>query len=215
MDLAHAPPRGIRSATLEIAGPQAHRLLSTEAGVHRLVRISPYDPQGRRHTSRASVLVLPAPDTAPREHTDLPRNHDLSWSFFRSSGPGGQHVQKVDTAVRLRHTPTGITVTCQTERSQQQNRDFALRILQARLKEARQQEQQAQHDSQRRDQPQAEWGNRIRSYNLHPQQFVQDHRTGHRDPNPERVLQGHIDIFIEAGLKLTGKHPEAPVQHPA
>ena len=199
MDLDHAPRVGMRSATLEIGGPQAFRLLAPEAGVHRMMRMSPYDPQGRRHTSRARVVVVPAPDPEANDTEIQPA--DLEWSFFRASGPGGQHVQKVDTAVRLRHRPTGTVVTCQTERSQRQNRDYALRLLQARLLE----QQDREERESRERQPEAGWGNRIRSYSLQPRRYVHDHRTGHREQDVQRVLEGHIDGLIEARPAQLGK----------
>ena len=178
-------------------GPFAYGYLSAERGVHRLVRLSPFDPNNLRHTSFAQVEVLPAADD---EEEIVVRLDDIKMDTFRSSGPGGQNVQKVASAVRLTHLPTNIVVSCQTERSQYQNREYAMRILNARLL-ARQNEQRAEELAKLRgERVAAEWGNQIRSYVLHPYKSVKDHRTNFQSTNPEAVLDGGLDEFMEALL---------------
>jgi peptide chain release factor 2 len=198
MDLSYGDEAGLRSATLEVGGPHAYGYLSAERGVHRLVRLSPYDPNHLRHTSFAQVEVIPV---AGEEEAELTvRSEDIKLDTFRSSGPGGQNVQKVASAVRLTHGPTGIVVACQTERSQHQNRENAMRILLARLLD-RQNQQRAEELSKLRGQRvSAEWGNQIRSYVLHPYKSVKDHRTNYQNTNPDAVLEGDISGFIEAYL---------------
>ena len=197
MDLSHGDEAGIRSATMEISGPHAFGLLNTERGVHRLVRLSPFDPNHLRHTSFAVVEVLPSSE---EEAEVTVRPDDIKLDFFRSSGPGGQNVQKVASAVRLTHVPSGIVINCQNERSQHQNREFAMRILRARLL-ALQNEQRAQEVAKLRgERVSPEWGNQIRSYVLHPYKSVKDHRTNHQSTNPEKVLDGDLDPFIQAYL---------------
>ena len=197
MDLAYGDEAGLRSATLEVGGPYAYGYLSAERGVHRLVRLSPYDPNNLRHTSFAQVEVLPA---AGEEEEIVVRPEEIKMDTFRSSGPGGQNVQKVASAVRLTHLPTGIVVSCQTERSQHQNREYAMRILMARLL-ARQNEQRAEELAKLRgERVAAEWGNQIRSYVLHPYKSVKDHRTNFQTTNPDSVLDGDLNDFIEAYL---------------
>ena len=197
MDMAYGDEAGLRSATLEIGDPFAYGYLSAERGVHRLVRLSPFDPNNLRHTSFAQVEVLPV---AGEEEDIAVRPEDIKMDTFRSSGPGGQNVQKVASAVRLTHLPTNIVVSCQTERSQHQNREYALRILTARLL-ARQNEQRAQELAQLRgERVAAEWGNQIRSYVLHPYKSVKDHRTNFQSTNPDAVLGGDLNDFIEAYL---------------
>ena len=197
MDLSYGDEAGLRSATLEIGGSYAYGYLTAERGVHRLVRLSPFDPNNLRHTSFAQVEVVPAPG----EEEDLViRPDELKMDTFRSSGPGGQNVQKVASAVRLTHLPTGIVVSCQTERSQHQNREYATRILMGRLL-ARQNEQRAEELARLRgERVAAEWGNQIRSYVLHPYKSVKDHRTNYQSTNPDAVLDGALDDFIEAYL---------------
>ena len=197
MDLSYGEEAGLRGATLEISGPYAYGYLTAERGVHRLVRQSPFDPNHLRHTSFAEVEVLPA----VTEETEVTvRPEDLKLESFRSSGPGGQNVQKVSSAVRLTHLPTGIVVTCQNERSQHQNREFAKRILLARLL-ARQNAQRAEELAKiRGERLKPEWGNQIRSYVLHPYQSVKDHRTNWQSSKTEAVLNGELDEFIEAYL---------------
>ena len=198
MDLAYGDEAGLRGATLEIGGPYACGYLNAEQGVHRLVRLSPYDPNHLRHTSFAQVEVLPA---ALEEESEIEiRPDDLKMDFFRSSGPGGQNVQKVASAVRLTHSPTGVVVTCQTERSQHQNREYALRILRARLLDLQNQQKAEELAKLRGERVAAEWGNQIRSYVLHPYKSVKDHRTNFQSANPDAVLEGGLQGFIEAYL---------------
>ena len=197
MDLSYGDEAGLRSATLEISGQYAFGLLNTERGVHRLVRLSPFDPNHLRHTSFAVVEVMP---TSEEEAEVMIRPEDIKLDFFRSSGPGGQNVQKVASAVRLTHLPTGLVINCQVERSQHQNREFAMRILRARLL-ALQNEKRAQEVAKLRGERIApEFGNQIRSYVLHPYKSVKDHRTNHQSTNPDKVLDGDLDPFIQAYL---------------
>lgn len=198
LNTAYGDEAGLRTSTLEIGGEHAFGYLNAEVGVHRLVRISPFDPASRRQTSFARVEVLPAvmEDDAEVEV----RSEDLKMDFFRSSGPGGQNVQKVASAVRLTHMPTGIVVSCQTERSQHQNRDYALRILRAKLLALREEERARELSALRGERVSAEWGNQIRSYVLHPYKSVKDHRTDYQMGNADAVLAGDIDGFIEAWL---------------
>ena len=203
LDLSYGDEAGLRSGVLEVGGAHAYGSLTAEQGVHRLVRLSPYDPNRLRHTSFARVEVLP---TAEEEADLIIRAEDLKMDSFRSSGPGGQNVQKVASAVRLTHLPTGIVVSCQTERSQHQNREYAMRILRARLLKRQNDERAEEIERLRGERVNAEWGNQIRSYVLHPYKSVKDHRTNLQSTNPDAVLNGAIDPFIEAYLisKLSG-----------
>jgi peptide chain release factor 2 len=198
MDLSYGDEAGLRGATLEIGGPYAYGYLSTEGGVHRLVRLSPFDPNHLRHTSFAQVEVLPAALEEETESTIRPE--DIKLDFFRSSGPGGQNVQKVASAVRLTHLPTGLVITCQTERSQHQNREYAMRILRARLLDLENRQRAEELAKLRGERVAPEWGNQIRSYVLHPYKSVKDHRTDYQSTNPDAVLDGDLDGFIEAYL---------------
>ena len=198
MDLSYGDEAGLRSATLEVGGPYAYGYLSAERGVHRLVRLSPFDPNHLRHTSFAQVEVLPA--AGETEEDVAVRPEEVKLETFRSSGPGGQNVQKVASAVRLTHLPTGLVVSCQTERSQHQNREYAMRILLARLLARRNEQRAAELARLRGERVAAEWGNQIRSYVLHPYKSVKDHRTNHQSANPEAVLDGGLDDFIAAYL---------------
>ena len=198
LDTAYGDEAGLRASTMEIGGPHAFGYLNAEVGVHRLVRMSPFDPARRRQTSFARVEVLPA---VPEDDTEVEvRPEDIKMDFFRSSGPGGQNVQKVASAVRLTHLPTGLVVSCQTERSQHQNRDYAMRILRARLLALREEERAKELSTLRGERVSAEWGNQIRSYVLHPYKSVKDHRTDHQTGNTDAVLAGDIGGFIEAYL---------------
>ena len=188
---------GIKSATFTITGEYAFGLLAGESGVHRLVRISPYDANARRHTSFSSVWVYPEVD----EDIDIQvEDKDLRIDTYRSSGAGGQHVNTTDSAVRITHIPTGIVVACQNERSQLQNKETAMKILRARLLERQVREQEEAQAKERGEMRSADWGSQIRSYILHPYTLVKDHRTGIEVGDPTRVLGGDIDPFIEAAL---------------
>jgi peptide chain release factor 2 len=189
---------GIKSATFIVHGPNAYGLLSAERGVHRLVRISPYDASSRRHTSFASLDVVPLLEDDSEIEID-PK--DLRIETYRSSGAGGQHVNVTDSAVRITHIPTGITAACQNERSQMQNRAVALRILSARLAEAARRERQQKIENLRGERRDIEFGSQIRSYVLHPYRLVKDHRTGVEVGDVDKVLDGDPDRLIEAELR--------------
>ena len=197
MDLSYGEEAGLRSATLEIGGDYACGYMAAEHGVHRLVRLSPFDPNHLRHTSFSVVEVLPV---AEEDAEITVRPEDIRMEFFRASGPGGQNVQKVASAVRLTHLPTSVVVTCQNERSQHQNREFAMRILMAKLLDRQNREREAELAKLRGERISPEWGHQIRSYVLHPYKSVKDHRTNHQSTNPEAVLDGELNEFIEAFL---------------
>jgi peptide chain release factor 2 len=196
-DTSYAEEAGLKSATFAVKVPYAYGTLSVEQGTHRLVRISPFDNQGRRQTSFAGVEVLPVTETT--DHIEIPEN-EMRVDVFRSSGPGGQSVNTTDSAVRITHIPTGIVVSCQNEKSQIQNRAAALRVLQSRLLEQRRREEKAEMDALKGDSA-GSWGNQMRSYVLHPYQMVKDLRTEHETGNTGAVLDGEIDDFIEAGIR--------------
>ncbi len=204
LDFSEGEEAGLKSVTIAVNGPYAFGFLRPEKGVHRLVRLSPFDAAHRRHTSFALVEVLPQIE-GDSEVTINPE--DLKIDVYRSSGAGGQNVQKNATAVRITHIPTGLVVTCQNERSQTQNRENAMKVLRARLFELKQQEQENQIAELRGEYTKAEWGSQIRSYVLHPYQMVKDHRTDYEVGNAQGVLNGAIDGFIEAYLryKVAGK----------
>jgi len=195
-DTSYAEEAGIKSATFRITAPYAYGTLSVEQGTHRLVRISPFDNQGRRQTSFAGVEVVPVVEQT--DHVEIDEK-DLRVDVYRSSGPGGQGVNTTDSAVRLTHIPTGIVVSCQNERSQLQNKATAMNVLQAKLLERRRQEEQAKMDALKDSG--SSWGNQMSSYVLHPYQMVKDLRTEHEVGNPEAVFNGEIDGFLEAGIR--------------
>jgi peptide chain release factor 2 len=198
-DMTEGEEAGIKSVTIAVNGRYAYGYLRSEKGVHRLVRLSPFDSAHRRHTSFALVEVLPqvAFDTAEVQINPA----DLKIDVFRSSGAGGQNVQKNATAIRITHIPSGIVVTCQNERSQTQNREFAMRILRARLLEINRARKDEEIAVLRGEYTKAEWGSQIRSYVLHPYQMVKDHRNDHETGNTQAVLDGDLDEFMEAYLK--------------
>ncbi len=203
LDLMPGEEAGIKNATLLVKGPYAYGYLKAEAGIHRLVRISPFDASSRRHTSFASVFVAPElDDTIEIEINEK----DLRIDTYRASGAGGQHVNKTSSAVRITHIPTGIVVQCQNERSQHKNKAIAMKILRARLYErekAKQEEEKKKLHGQKKE---IAWGNQIRSYVLHPYQMVKDHRTGEETGNVSAVLDGDLDQFIQSWLmKMASK----------
>ncbi len=202
MDTSYAEEAGIKSTTFEVAAPYAYGTLSVEAGTHRLVRISPFDNQGRRQTSFAAVEVIPLIETT--DSIDIPDN-ELKIDVFRSSGPGGQSVNTTDSAVRMTHLPTGIVVSMQDEKSQIQNRAAALRVLQSKLLQLRHEEEQAKKKELAGD-VKASWGDQMRSYVLHPYQMVKDLRTGHEVGNTDSVFDGDLDGFIDAGIRWRQGH---------
>ncbi len=200
LDVMPGEEAGIKSASIEVRGEFAYGLLKAETGVHRLVRISPFDASGRRHTSFASVFVYPEVDDTIEVEI---RDEDLQIDTYRASGAGGQHVNKTDSAVRITHKPTGIVVQCQSERSQHRNRDAAMKILRARLYALRLEEERRKRDEALAQQKDIAWGSQIRSYVLQPYTMVKDHRTGEQTSDVNRVLDGDIDAFIEAWLRRT------------
>ncbi|AZK94303.1 MULTISPECIES: peptide chain release factor 2 [Streptomyces] len=196
-ETSYAEEAGIKSTTFVVKAPYAYGTLSVEQGTHRLVRISPFDNQGRRQTSFAGVEVLPVVESS--DHVEIDES-ELRIDVYRASGPGGQGVNTTDSAVRITHIPTGIVVSCQNERSQIQNKASAMNVLQAKLLERRRQEEQARMDALKGDGGNS-WGNQMRSYVLHPYQMVKDLRTEFEVGNPQAVLDGEIDGFLEAGIR--------------
>lgn len=198
MECQVAEEAGLKSATITVDGPFAYGNLKSEAGVHRLVRISPFDANKRRHTSFAAIEVVP--QVEEDVSIDI-KEEDLIMQVFRSSGPGGQKVNKTSSAVRLTHVPTGVVVACQVERSQHRNRVTALQMLKARLYDMELQKKEAERLALREGQAEAAWGSQIRSYVLHPYQMVKDHRTEVETSNIDRVLDGDLDLFVAGFLK--------------
>jgi len=198
LDLQPGEEAGIKSATVEVHGDHAYGFLKAEKGVHRLVRISPFDSQSRRHTSFASVFVYPLVDDDIEIEID---SGDLRIDTYRASGAGGQHVNKTDSAVRITHEPTGIVVSCQQERSQHKNRTTAMKMLRAALYERAQEEREKERQALEETKKAIEWGNQIRSYVFQPYTMVNDHRTEVKVSDVEKVMDGDLDEFIEAYLK--------------
>ncbi len=205
LDTSYAEEAGLKSVTFEIHAPYAYGTLSVEGGTHRLVRISPFDNQGRRQTSFAAVEVIPLIEST--DHIEVPET-DIRVDVFRSSGPGGQSVNTTDSAVRITHLPTGLVVSMQDEKSQIQNRAAAMRVLQSRLLLLKQQEEDAKKKELAGD-IKASWGDQMRSYVLNPYQMVKDLRTSHEVGNPEAVFDGDIDGFIDAGIRWRKRQEQA------
>ena len=200
VDSMRGDEAGLKSVTVLVEAPWAYGYLKTERGVHRLVRLSPFDSAHRRHTSFALVEVVPDMDDSIEI---VVRPDDVRVDVYKASGAGGQHVQKNSTAIRLTHKPTGVVVTCQNERSQAQNREMAMRILRGRLYDLERQKQEEEQARLKGEHIDAGWGNQIRSYVLHPYKMVKDHRTSHEVGNADAVLDGRLDDFIEVYLRQT------------
>lgn len=201
LDFLNGDEAGIKSATLSFTGENAYGYAKSEKGVHRLVRISPFDASGRRHTSFASVDVIPE---VAEDNDEIPIDaEDLRIDTYRSGGAGGQHVNKTDSAIRITHLPSGVVVQCQSERSQTQNKIAAMRVLQAKLLELKRKEQEAEISEIRGEQQEIAWGSQIRSYVFHPYNLVKDHRTNEETGNVSAVMDGEIDSFIAAFLQKT------------
>jgi peptide chain release factor 2 len=203
IDVQYGDGAGIKQATLEFDGPFAYGLLKAESGVHRLVRISPFDSNARRHTSFASVYVYPLIDDSI-EIAVSPS--DLEWDFYRSGGSGGQNVNKVETAVRLKHIPSGIIVECQQARTQGENREKALTMLKSRLYEEELRKREELRDAANASKKKIEWGSQIRSYVFHPYKMIKDHRTDYEVGNVQPVMDGELDDFIKAYLMSVNEH---------
>ena len=200
LDMLPGDDAGVKSATIMISGINAYGYLKSEKGVHRLVRISPFDAAGRRHTSFASIEVMPEIDDDVEINI---RTEDLKVDTYRASGAGGQHINKTDSAIRITHIPTGIVVSCQTQRSQHQNREYAMRMLKAKLAEVAEHQQKDKIEDIKGVQKEIAWGSQIRSYVFHPYNLVKDHRTGFEMGNIGAVMDGDLNGFINAYLKAS------------
>lgn len=197
VDLLPGEEAGVKNVTFLIRGAYAYGYMKCESGIHRLVRISPFDAAARRHTSFASVYAYPElPEDVPVEIKD----EDIRIDTFRASGPGGQHVNRTDSAVRITHLPTGLVVQCQNERSQHKNKSIAMAILKSRIYELEKRKQEEKQDSLNKEKKDIAWGSQIRSYTLHPYKLVKDHRTKIEEHNADSVLDGEIEPFIKACL---------------
>jgi peptide chain release factor 2 len=205
MDTSYAEEAGLKSVTFEVSAPYAYGTLSVEGGTHRLVRISPFDNQGRRQTSFAAVEVIPLIEST--DSIEIPEN-ELKIDVFRSSGPGGQSVNTTDSAVRMTHLPTGIVVSMQDEKSQIQNRAAALRVMQSRLLLLKKEQEAAERKELAGD-VKASWGDQMRSYVLNPYQMVKDLRTEYQEGNPSSVFDGEISAFIDAGIRWRAEQGKA------
>jgi len=197
LDILPGDEAGTKSVTILIQGRYAYGYMRSELGIHRLVRISPFDASGRRHTSFASVMVMPELDDSVNVDLD---EKDIRVDTFRASGAGGQHVNKTDSAIRITHLPTGIVVQCQNERSQHRNKDMAMKMLMSRLYELEEERKQAEQEGLGGDKKEIAWGSQIRSYVLQPYRLIKDHRTDHEMGNVDAVLDGYLDSFIKAFL---------------
>jgi peptide chain release factor 2 len=207
LDIQAGDEAGVKSVTLEVKGEYAYGYLRAEIGVHRLVRISPFDANKRRHTSFASVFVLPM---AEGDIDIVIRDEDLRVDTYRASGAGGQHVNKTSSAVRMTHLPTGIVVQCQSERSQHKNRESAMKVLRARLYQLEKEKEDEKRKDLEKAKKKIEWGSQIRSYVFQPYQLVKDHRTNHETSNIQMVMDGDLDPFINAFLSSADN--ETPVE---
>jgi peptide chain release factor 2 len=200
LDRSSGNEAGLKSATIKVDGDWAYGYLRSETGVHRLVRISPFDAEGMRHTSFAMVEVIPQ---IPLEDEKIEiKEEDIKMDTYGSSGPGGQSVNKTESAVRLTHIPTGLVAACQNHRSQHQNRQDAMQLLKSKLHQRQAQEKKEKQEEERGEIPSAEWGKHIRSYVLHPYNLVKDHRTGQETNDTDSVLEGNIEEFVEAYLRF-------------
>jgi peptide chain release factor 2 len=199
LDLQQGDEAGIKSATFTVTGPYAYGFLKSEHGIHRMVRISPFDSTGRRHTSFASVSVLPEIDLDIKIEVE---EKDIRIDTFRASGPGGQHVNKTSSAIRITHFPTGIVVQCQNEKSQHRNKDMAMKVLKARIYEIEKSKLEEKKHKIHENQKEIAWGSQIRSYVFNPYRLVKDHRTSVEVGNLDRVMDGDLDMFMDAYLRL-------------